>query len=66
MPTRDLAEKLQNSSDTAKKVVFNGIITQRLVDIASEVGIDTLIARKVGNIPKLPTSLDLISWEEIQ
>lgn len=64
--TRNLADQLQAHTNTAKKVIFNGIITQRLVDIATEVGIDTLIARKVGNIPKLPKSLDVISWDELQ
>ena len=35
MPVRELAEKLQQKKDV-ETVVFDGVITQRLVDIASE------------------------------
>ncbi|MFW6040525.1 MAG: DNA primase DnaG [Thermoplasmatota archaeon] len=66
VPTANLSDQLEKYTDSAKKVIFNGIVTQRLVDISNNIGIDTLIARRVGNIPKLPTSIDLISWDDLQ
>ncbi|MFO7991155.1 MAG: DNA primase DnaG [Thermoplasmata archaeon] len=64
--TGDLSETLNSSMTTPiDEVVFDGIITQRLVDAASDAGVKTLIARRVGNIPKLPTSIKLISMDDL-
>lgn len=65
VPIRDLADELGSMKGKAKKVIFNGIVTQRLVDIAKEIEAELLLARKVGNVPKLPTSLEVISWDEL-
>jgi len=66
VPTRELADKLLENDKSVEKVVFNGIVTQRLVDIATEKGIKKLIGRKVGNIPKLPTSLEVLPWDRLE
>jgi len=66
VPTRELADTLVEKEYPVKKVVFNGIVTQRLVDIASDTGVEKLIGRKVGNIPKLPTSLEVLSWDKLK
>ncbi len=66
VPTRDLADTLGEKEHPVKKVVFNGIVTQRLVDIAMDAGVEKLIGRKVGNIPKLPTSLEVLSWDKLK
>ena len=63
--TRELADKLDEIDKSVKTVIFNGIITQRLVDIATEAGVEKLIGRKVGNIPKLPTSMEVMSWDQL-
>ncbi len=65
LPTRELADKLKSNKYTGSTVVFDGIITQRLVDVASDAELSTLVARRIGNIPKLPTSLDLISQDHL-
>ncbi len=66
VPTRELADELLENDKGVEKVVFNGIVTQRLVDIATEKGIKKLIGRKVGNIPKLPTSLEVLPWDRLK
>ncbi len=63
--TRELADELNDMDKSVNTVIFNGIITQRLVDIATEAGVEKLIGRKVGNIPKLPTSIEVMSWEQL-
>ncbi|MFW6176161.1 MAG: DNA primase DnaG [Thermoplasmatota archaeon] len=63
--TRELADELDDMDEQVKTVIFNGIITQRLVDIATEAGVEKLIGRKVGNIPKLPTSIEVMSWDQL-
>ncbi|MEF8873621.1 MAG: DNA primase DnaG [Candidatus Thermoplasmatota archaeon] len=64
--TSDLADALMEKGDDVEKVIFNGIVTQRLVDIGVEKNIEKLIGRRVGNIPKLPASLDVMSWDELK
>ncbi len=64
--TRELTDTLSDGKHKADKVIFDGIITQRLVDVAVDAGVKKLIARKVSNIPKLPTSIELLSWDDIK
>ncbi len=64
--TSDLADTLMKKGDKVKKVIFNGIVTQRLVDISVEKDIEKLIGRRVGNIPKLPKSLEVMSWDQLK
>ncbi len=63
--TRELADTLLDTDTEINDVIFNGIITQRLVDIAADEGIKRLMGRKVGNIPKRPTSVELLPWKKI-
>ncbi|MCW4034826.1 MAG: DNA primase DnaG [Candidatus Bathyarchaeota archaeon] len=65
MPVRELAEKLQKVKDV-DTVVFDGVITQRLVDIASAQNINYLVAARVSKAMKQPLKLKLITFDEIQ
>lgn len=64
--TRDLADDLVANKYKGATVVFDGIITQRLVDVASSAGVTSLVARRIGNIPKLPVSMELISQDQLK
>ncbi len=67
VPVGDLAEKLGDSEpDKVYAVVFDGVITQRLVDIASEKNVKTLIGVRVGNVSKNPPGLTIISEKELK
>ena len=59
VPVRDLATALKDGNGNITSVVFDGVITQRIVDIASEKGIVNLIGAKVGNLVKTPTSIHI-------
>ncbi|MEM2970676.1 MAG: DNA primase DnaG [Candidatus Bathyarchaeia archaeon] len=64
LPVSQLAEKLQqaNGVDT---VIFDGIITQRIVDIASEKNIKNIIASRISEAVKSPLNVRLITFPEI-
>ncbi|MHC3129944.1 MAG: DNA primase [Candidatus Bathyarchaeota archaeon] len=64
LPVRELAAKLQQMKDI-DTVVFDGIITQRLVDIAAERNINYLVAARVSKAMKQPLRVKLITFEEI-
>ena len=59
VPVRDLATALKDANGNIKSVVFDGVITQRIVDIAAEKGIENLVGAKMGNIVKSPTSIHI-------
>lgn len=65
LPTRDLSDSLKDKKGQVEKIIFDGIITQRLVDVASSIGVKKLIARRIGNIPKLPNSIELLSQKDL-
>jgi DNA primase len=59
VPVRDLATALKDINGNITSVVFDGVITQRIVDIASEKGISNLVGAKIGNLVKTPTSIHI-------
>ena len=59
VPVRDLATALKDANGNIKSIVFDGVITQRIVDIAAEKGIENLVGAKMGNIVKSPTSIHI-------
>jgi len=64
LPVSQLAEKLQQVSGV-DTVVFDGIITQRIVDIASEKNIRNIIASRISEAVKPPLNVQLITFSEI-
>jgi DNA primase len=65
LPVRELAEKLQQLKDI-DTVIFDGVITQRLVDIAAERNINYLVAARISKAMKQPLRVKLITFEEIR
>jgi len=59
VPVRDLATALKDANGNIKSVVFDGVITQRIVDIASDKGIENLVGAKMGSLVKSPTSIHI-------
>ncbi|UCG36482.1 MAG: DNA primase [Candidatus Bathyarchaeota archaeon] len=65
LPVSELAEKLQQTKDI-DTVVFDGVITQRLVDVASQKKIKYLVAARVSEVVKKPLSVHLITFADVQ
>ncbi len=64
LPVSQLAEKLQQISGV-DTVVFDGIITQRIVDIASEKNIKNIVASRISEAIKPPLNVQLTTFSEI-
>ena len=58
----DIYEEIKNIDGNADTVIFDGIISQRLVDVASQKGIEKLVAFN-SNIVKKPHKLQIITME---
>ncbi|MCD6504531.1 DNA primase [Candidatus Bathyarchaeota archaeon] len=64
LPVGELAEKLKEKKGV-ETIVFDGVITQRLVDIAEEKGVKYIVAGRISNIVKQPLNMHLITFSEI-
>lgn len=62
---KDLANSIKDVDSKVKSVVFDGVITQRLVDIASEKEITDIIGAKIGNVTKAPANLRIASTGQL-
>ena len=60
---RDLAKELKETTENANCVVFDGVITQRIVDIAKEKALEYVVGIKIGDVVKMPTSLKVLTSE---
>ncbi len=60
VPVRDVIKSLGETSGVSA-IVFDGIITQRLADLASKQGVKLLIGLKIGNVNKVPENIEIIT-----
>lgn len=65
LPVSELAEKLQQA-ENIDTVVFDGVITQRLVDAAAQKKVKYLVAARVSDVVKQPLNVHLITFADIQ
>lgn len=65
VPVRDLVKTLKNNNIRGSIVIFDGVITQRLVDVAAKKDINYIIGVKLGSVVKLPTSLRIMTFDQI-
>ncbi len=63
LPVSQLAEKLQTVTGV-DTVVFDGIITQRIVDIAGEKNIRRIVASRVSEAVKPALNVELVTFQE--
>jgi len=64
MPVSQLAEKLQQA-EGVDTIVFDGIITQRIVDVASEKNIKRIIASRLSDAVKPSLTVQLLTFGEV-
>ncbi|HWM52574.1 MAG TPA: DNA primase DnaG [Thermoplasmata archaeon] len=58
VPVRELVDTLKTAKQT-RAVVFDGIITQRILDIASEMNMHSVVGTKMGTITKQPAGVEV-------
>ncbi len=66
VPVRELPETLEKLEDgKAYAVVFDGIITQRILDIASRKGVKLLVGARIGNVEKRPEGVQILTHADL-
>jgi len=66
MPVRDLSNNLAKGNPDLETIVFDGIITQRLLDLSAEAKVKTVVGTKLGNITKQPTNIKLWTRADLE
>jgi DNA primase len=64
MPVSELAEKIP-SMDNAHTVVFDGVVTQRLLDLAASKNVKFLIGDRVSDLAKKSDKLSVMTMDDI-
>ncbi len=63
VPVRELTNRIKEEKG-AYAVVFNGVITQRLIDNVSESGIKYLVGARKYNVVRRPINLKIVTFAE--
>ena len=64
-PVKEMIDALANLATPAKAVVFDGIVSQRLLDVAQEKGIGTVVATRLGPIGKIPGQVRIFTKADL-
>ncbi len=67
VPVKDLVDKLIGDElKDAYAIVADGVITQRLVDVASAKGVSVLVGARIGAISKKPANLVVLTFDDVK
>ncbi|NLF34176.1 MAG: DNA primase, partial [Thermoplasmatales archaeon] len=62
---KSLVNSLKEDSEGVTAIVFDGVISQRIVDVSAEKCIGTVVGTRKGNITKMPAGLTLWTKENL-
>ena len=65
VPVSELAQRLKEV-DGVHAVVFDGVITQRILDIASERGIKMVVADRISDVVKRPLDIRVLTFADVR
>ena len=62
---KSLVNSLKEDEDAVAAIVFDGVISQRIIDVSSEKGIKTVVGTRKGNISKMPADVTIWTKEDL-
>jgi DNA primase len=65
-PVKEMIEALAALEAPARTVVFDGVISQRLLDVAHDKGVLTVVASRIGAIGKVPEPIRVITRADLE
>lgn len=65
IPVKELANKLKDSQGKISAIVFDGVVTQRILDLAMDKKISKVVGAKLGNITKQPTEIEVWTRDDL-
>ena len=64
MPVNELVSKIDGVAG-AKHLIFDGIVTQRLIDSAAKVGVESIVGHRAGEIQNKPENVAVYSFKDL-
>jgi DNA primase len=64
-PVKEMIEAIGQLATPAKAVVFDGIVSQRLLDVVQEKGIGTVVGTRLGPIGKFPDQVKIYTRADL-
>ena len=64
-PVKEMIEAIGQLATPAKAVVFDGIVSQRLLDVVQEKGIGTVVGSRLGPIGKFPDQVKVYTRADL-
>ena len=65
VPVNELVKNLEDNS-SSEHLIFDGIVTERLIELADSSGIKSIITNRIGNVKNNKTSLKIITFNQIR
>ncbi|MCL1984258.1 MAG: DNA primase DnaG [Methanomassiliicoccaceae archaeon] len=62
---KELVESLKENSEGISKIVFDGVISQRILDISADRGVNTVVGTRKGNITKMPAGITIWTKDDL-
>lgn len=66
MAVRELPDFLNNAEGQIYAVLMDGIVTQRVVDLAAKRGVKYIVAARIGPIAKAPEDMAILSFDQLK
>jgi DNA primase len=60
-PVKEMIDRLAQLEPPAKTIIFDGVVSQRLLDVAQERGVDTVVANRLGAVGKIPDGVKVLT-----
>jgi DNA primase len=64
-PVKEMIEAVAKLTTPAKAIVFDGIVSQRLLDVAQEKGIGTVVGTRMGPVGKFPDQVRIFTKADL-
>ena len=62
---KGLVDSLKEDSEGVATIVFDGVISQRILDVSTSNGISTVVGTRKGNITKMPAGIAIWTKEDL-
>ena len=64
-PVKEMIEAISALTAPAKAIIFDGIVSQRLLDVAQEKGIGTVVGTRLGPVGKIPDAVRIFTKADL-
>lgn len=62
---KSLVNSLKEDAEGVVAIVFDGVISQRILDVSADKGIGTVVGTRKGNITKMPADVTIYTKEDL-